>query len=186
MTPHSCPSRGGVAKACGDKDNEAEGRLQQGCEPQKEEGLSFRDSRQEDILLEVYNTANMDTGQSIDGFEAERLGVLRIKLSDMWTQEICSKPAAGFKLADLQPGSGESHAGRAGSTTQASHSDAASHACEAAETQQCRTDRWFGGIVSPSCSFHHNGSASGNVPLSGEYIVEARLEASWGGCTLGR
>ena len=191
MTPDSCSRRCGVAKVCGDEDEEAEGRRQQRCERQKEEDLSFRDSCQEDILLEVYNTADMDTGMSIDGFEAERLGVLRIKLSDIWTQGISSQPAAGRIRAGSQPGAGEPRAGHADSTTMpAGYSDATLHACEAgeAETQQCRTDRWLGGIVSPSCSRQHNGSASADsgIPASDQYIVEARLEASWGGCTCGR
>lgn len=173
VTPH-CPSHDRVAKDC--EDNQA----RQGCE--RQEDRSFRDSCQE-ILVEVYNTADIDTGLSIEGFEAEMLGVLRIKLSDIWTQEIRSSPAAGGILTDSQAGLGESCEGTAGSTKLAGHSDA--HACDATETQ-CRADRWFGGLVPPSSPCRLNSSASGDTPASGDYVVEARLEASWGGCTLAR
>lgn len=169
LTPHSCSGHHGVAKDSGY--NQA----RQGCE--RQEDRSFRDSCQK-ILVEVYNTADIDTGLSIEGFEAETLGVLRIKFSDIWTQEI-------YKLADTQAGLGESREGKAGSTEAADHSDAILHSCDAAETP-CRTDRWFGEVMSPTSSCHHNSSASGDTPASGDYIVEARLEASWDGCTLAR
>lgn len=176
VTPHSCPGHDGVAKDCGH--NQA----RQGCE--RQEDRSFRDSCLE-MLVEVYNAADIHTGLPIEGFEADTLGVLRIKFSDIWTQETRSRPAAGYKLADTQAGLGESREGKAGST-EAGHSDAALHACDAAETP-CRTDRWFGEVMSPSSSCQHNCSASENTPAaSGDYIVEARLEASWGGCTFAR
>ena len=168
-----------MTRDCGD--NQAQGRLQE-CE--RQEDPSFQDSCQE-LLVEVYNTADMDTGLSIEGFEAEMLGVLRIKLSDIWTREIRYHPAAGCKLADTQAGLGESREGKVRSTQPAGHSDATSRACDVAETQ-CRTDRWFGGIVPPSSSCQHNSNASGGIPASGDYIVETRLEVTWCGCTLAR
>lgn len=182
VTPHSCPSHGGAAKDCGD--NQARGDERR--EGSKRQGDDLRASCQQEITVEVYNTADMDTGLSIEGFEAEMLGVLRIKLSDIWTQEIRPHPTAGCQLADAQQaGLGESGEGKAGSTKPDGHSDATLHACDAAETR-CRTDRWFGGIVSPSCSFQHDSSVSGRIPASGDYMVEARLEASWVGCALDR
>lgn len=137
----------------------------------------------DEILFEMFDTAGRDTaGLPIEGFEAELLGVLRVKLSDIWVEE--SDHQTSSCCSDVHGSLSDSAARRDDSTACAGRPDATAVYVDGATETRRRKDRWFGGIVSPSCSCQQ-GDANGNSPASG-FFVEARLEVSWDGCRVQR
>lgn len=133
-----------------------------------------------EMLLELYNTPNADTGLPLDQFNTEALGVLRVKVSDILTQNV-DVQRAGY--VDGRGRLEKFAIGNSGLTTSCARSESPRRpecAYTAAETSWCRTDQWFGGVISPLCT--HQRVESGDLPSTGGFVVEARLEAIWVGC----
>lgn len=135
------------------------------------------DAGDEEVVLEIYNTTDTDTGLPIEGFDAQVLGVLKVSLSDLRGGE-----------REARPPDGANSQGRSGQTALESAFSMASVGVRPdctgrGEASWVRTDQWFGGVVSPACSYRHG--ASRDSPVSGGFVVEARVEVVWRGCNNG-
>ena len=153
------------------------------------------------MLLEIFNASLPKTGSSIDSFDAEMLGVLRIKLSDLWPlvgtaryrgsvgeREICDMESesdctlSGGNLSEIDTTLTDatrddwlyvnaSASGSSGGVPVAQPEPEGSH------LHHHRSDRWFGGVVSPlSSSPQRNKSPGANGTNASTFSVEARLE----------
>lgn len=148
----------------------------QGKIRQKQEGVC-RGADCTEVTLEIYNQTDIDSGMSIEGFDTEMVGVLRVKLSDMFadhgvhTRGDSLKVVANGPAAATKPG-GQPH----------DHRDASPNSETRARLTRFlrhRRDRWFGGVLSPS--FCSQDDPSGDCAAS-SVVVEARLEVAWDGC----
>lgn len=141
-------------------------------------GLGLGDDNY-DILLEIFNTSTLNAGLSIDGFDAELLGVLRVKLSDIWSRA----PSTQYRACDdKREVCGE--IGFRSNLTPSSDSRSIAGTCkdlnQSEKSHRHRIDRWFGGIVSSSCS-SPQGLRTRAANGTSAFSVEARLEIIWGG-----
>lgn len=152
----------------------------QGKVPQKQEGVC-RDADCTEITLEIYNRTDLDSGMSIEGFDTEMVGVLRVKLSDVFadhgvhTEGDSLQVVANGHAAATKPG-GQPH----------DHPDASPNAETRARLTRFlrhRRDRWFGGVLSPTfCSQDDLSGDSCGDNAASSVVVEARLEVAWDGC----
>lgn len=125
-----------------------------------------------ELLLEVYNTSDAEVGSSLSGFDAEKICVLRVKLSDVWGSN-CHTPSG---CGDMRRGSSAQATRLATSMPSA---DRWTRPVNGDAETYCHKDQWFDGVVSPSPS-HRDGTSSDVQDIDG-FIVEARLEFAWSG-----
>lgn len=128
------------------------------------------------LLLELYNDAN--AGRSavpIEGFEAEALGVLRVNLLQVLAQSHDQKSGGRASLGKTGTACGVdatwARVPIPTSQEELPHTTATSW--------RYRKEQWFGGPISPSRYFQHEGAR--DASSTGGFVVEARLEVAWGG-----
>lgn len=152
----------------------------QGKVPQKQEGVCRAEDCAE-VALEIYNQTDLDSGMSIEGFDTEMVGVLRVKLSDMFADHGALTRGDGLQVA----ANGHAAPTKPGGQPQ-NHPDASPNAGTCTRLTKLlrhRRDRWFGGIVSPSISSQDDpGGDYGGDYAASSVVVEARLEVAWDGC----
>lgn len=151
-------------------------RTQLDQEQSQSSGLGL-DNDNPDIVLEIFNTSTLKAGLSIDGFDAELLGVLQVKLSDIWSRACDDKRQAydeiGSRSNLMSSSDSRSIAGTCEDRNQPRKSD------------RRRIDRWLGGVVTSSCS-SLRGVRTRAANGSSALFVEARLEIIWGGTGIER
>lgn len=142
----------------------------------------------EDVLLEVYNTTDEDTGLPIEGFDAELLGVVRMKLPDLCADKCHTQPTGDI---DIKQEGDEKTVGQVGSITPVDRTDTLQRqitdtgANNGARKRRCREDRWFCEVVHPPCCHRHS-SAGRDSPVTRGIVLEARLEVIFSGCEVER
>lgn len=141
------------------------------------------------LLLEFYNDANVgrDSGEPIEGFEAEALGVLRVNLSEFLMPNFDEQPADHFDAPEDVPkrrsivscvGANRRNDGMGPDLGELRPHAQKCTQDGGAKSWQRTKERWVGGIVHPTCGSHQG--RHGADSSSRGFVVEARLEMTWG------
>lgn len=177
--PTSC-----IKQHCGDRATAEEAHWTQLDQEQYQSSGLDLDDDNSDIVIEIFNTSTLNAGLSIDGFDAELLGVLQVKLSDIWSRASSSQ----YRACDDKRQACDEIGSRS-NPTQSSDSRSIAGTREdrnqPKRSHRRRIDRWFGGVVASSCS-PPRGVRTRAANNSSALSVEARLEIIWGGTEMER
>lgn len=138
------------------------------------------------LLLEFYNDA--DTGHSgdpLEGFEADALGVLKVNMSDLLVPHFETRPSGHDDMPEELPKSwledcGSADQARDGMASNMNQPRPHAQVCSqngAAKPLRFRNERWVSGVVFPTPDSEHE--RGGNVSSRRGFVVEALLVAEW-------